>query len=116
MVVTSKVLGLALLSALSLAAPFEDSSIAARNADAIAEALLEFDDLEIRDAEAEADPEAEADAEAEAEAEAEAFELEEGNLFERDAFEDFGDFAVEVCVDLYADDFGQTNMHQGPRC
>jgi hypothetical protein len=65
MVVTSKVLGLALLSTLGLAAPFEDNSIAARNADAVAEALLndaEFD-LEARDAEPEAEPEFEFDSE-----------------------------------------------------
>ena len=43
MVVTSKVLGLALLSGLSLAIPFDEATPAlqARNADAIAEALLE---------------------------------------------------------------------------
>jgi len=42
MVVTSKALGLALLSALALAAPFEDSTsqLDVRSADAIAEALL----------------------------------------------------------------------------
>ena len=87
MVVTSKVLGLTLLSALSLAAPFEDSSssIAARSADAIAEALLEFDELEIRDAEPEA------------EAEAEAFDLEEAMLAERDALEEF-ELALAVCI------------------
>ena len=86
MVVTSKVIGLTLLSALSLAAPFEDSSIAARNADAIAEALLEFDDLEIRDAEADAV------------AVAEAFDLEESLLAERDALEEEFEFALAVSV------------------
>ena len=51
MVVTSKVLGLALLSALSLAAPFEETSsgLQARDADAaadaIADALLEERDV-----------------------------------------------------------------------
>ena len=58
MVVTSKALGFALLSALALAAPFEDSAteLSARSADAIADALLidEFD-LAARDAEPEAD-------------------------------------------------------------
>lgn len=58
MVVTSKVLGFALLSALALAAPFEDSNsdLATRSADALAEALLadEFE-FEAREAEPEAD-------------------------------------------------------------
>lgn len=58
MVVTSKALGLALLSTLALAAPFEDSinSLNARSADAIAEALLadEFE-FSARDAQPEAD-------------------------------------------------------------
>ena len=87
MVVTSKVIGLTLLSALSLAAPFEDSGIVARNADAVAEALLEYD-LEARDAE----PEAEADAEA--------YEFDD-SLIARDAeadaeaYDDF-EFALEV--------------------
>lgn len=62
MVVTSKVLGLALLSALSLAAPFEEYSLAARNADAVAEALLRFHGLETRNAEPEASFDLEEDA------------------------------------------------------
>ena len=58
MVVTSKVLGFTLLSAIALAAPFEDanSDLATRSADALAEALLadEFE-FEAREAEPEAD-------------------------------------------------------------
>ena len=60
MVVTSKALGLALLSALALAAPFEDSTsqLDVRSADAIAEALL-ADEFEFgaRDAAPEPEPE-----------------------------------------------------------
>ena len=46
MVITTKVLALALLSAVGLAVPFDDYSINARNADALAEALLEERDLD----------------------------------------------------------------------
>ena len=103
MVFTSKVLGLTLLSALSLAAPFEDSSssIAARNAEAIAEALLEFDDLEVRDAEAEA------------EADAEAYDLEESLLAEREALEEEFEFALAVSA-VHTMIYHLTDMFQGP--
>lgn len=79
MVVTSKALGLAILSALALAAPFEDSasSLNARSADAVAEALLADEyDFSARDAEPEADL---------------AFEYGSEDLIARDAEYDFED-------------------------
>ena len=72
MVVTSRVLGLTLLSALSLAAPFEEFSLNARNADALAEALLEERDIDSFEIE-KREP---------------AFDLGESQLAIRDAFEE----------------------------
>lgn len=105
MVVTSKVLGLTLLSALSLAAPFEDSGLAARNADAVAEALLQFADIEARHAE----PEAWAEAEPEA-----AFDFGGGQLAERDVLEEL-EFALQVLAQISTIDVNELTS-PGPIC